>query len=206
MKTLTCILALAILVLGLSVTSSRADGGSTSYVVDSTFSSTTSMTPYSAPGDSFSFTFTEPSTCTCGPFTSGFSLNALVNYSFGGTTFTNVPATVIYAPSSLFGLFDIQITVGGVIYDWYLNGAQIYSVTGATATLLPGSFPVTPGSLTTGLGSFFYDTNGDFGALTGGSVTATSVAAMPEPSALLMLICGCLALAALNRKLANSNS
>ncbi len=60
MKRFIGILAITILSLGLSVRTARADGGSTSYTVDSTFSSTTSTTPYSAPSDSFSFRFTEP--------------------------------------------------------------------------------------------------------------------------------------------------
>lgn len=115
-------------------------------------------------------------------------------------TFTNVPATIVYAPSSLFGLFDIQITVGGVMYDWYLTGSQAYTVSGNTATLLAGSSPITSGDLNTGLGSFFYDTNGDFGALSGGAVNAVSTAAVPEPSALLLLICGCIGLGLLSRR------
>ncbi len=207
MKKFIGILAVAVLILGLGATAARADGGTTSYTVDSTFSSTTTPTLFSAPSDSFTFTFHLPSTCTCGPFSSGFSENAMVNYTFGGTSFTNVPATIMYAPSSLDGLFDIMITSGGQTYDWYLTGAQIYSVSGSTATLSNGMFPITPFNASDGSGSVFYDLSGDYGGLTGGTVTATSTSTtVPEPSALLLLLCGCASLVGLCRKVANSNS
>jgi hypothetical protein len=206
MKEFIGILAVAILILGLGATVARADGGATSYTVDSTFSSTTTATPFSAPSDSFTFTFSLPSTCTCGPFGSGFSENALVNFTFGGTSFTNVPATIMYAPSSLDGLFDIMITSGGQTYDWYLTGAQIYSVSGSTATLLNGMFPVTPFNPSDGSGSVFYDLSGDYGGLTGGTVMARSTSAVPEPSPLLLLLCGCASLVGLSRKVVNSDS
>ena len=205
MKKFIGILAVAALILGLGATVARADGGTTSYTVDSTFSSTTTLTPFSAPSESFTFSFNLPSTCTCGPFGGGFSENALVNYTFGGASFTNVPATIIYAPSSLDGLFDIMITSGGQTYDWYLTGAQIYSVSGSTATLLNGMFPITPFNPSDGSGSVFYDLSGDYGGLTGGTVTAMT-SSVPEPSALLLLLCGCAALVGLSRKVANSNS
>jgi hypothetical protein len=206
MKEFIGILAVAILILGLGATVARADGGATSYTVDNTFSSTTTATPFSAPSDSFTFTFSLPSTCTCGPFGSGFSENALVNYTFGGTSFTNVPATIMYAPSSLDGLFDIMITSGGQTYDWYLTGAQIYSVSGSTATLLNGMFPITPFHPSDGSGSVFYDLSGDYGGLTGGTVMASSTSAVPEPSPLLLLLCGCASLVGLSRKVVNSDS
>jgi hypothetical protein len=206
MKRFVGILAVTVLILGLGATAARADGGTTSYTVDSTFSSTTTPTPFSAPSDSFTFSFNLPSTCTCGPFGSGFSENAMVNYTFGATSFTNVPATIMYAPSSLDGLFDIVITSGGQTYDWYLTGAQIYRVSGSAATLLNGIFPVTPFDASDGSGSVFYDLSGDYGGLTGGTVTATSTSTVPEPSALLLLLCGCASLVGLSRKVANSNS
>ncbi len=48
MKKFIGILAVAALILGLGATVARADGGTTSYTVDSTFSSTTTLTPFSA--------------------------------------------------------------------------------------------------------------------------------------------------------------
>jgi hypothetical protein len=46
MKKFIGILTVAVLILALGATVARADGGTTSYTVDSTFSSTTTPTPF----------------------------------------------------------------------------------------------------------------------------------------------------------------
>lgn len=201
MKKLIGILALGIFALGMTPPSAFADGSS--ITVGSSFAAGSPTTPFSAPGDAFSFSFSlaSSSPCACGPTSSGFDVDALVNYTLGSTTFTNLPAVIVFAPSSLGGLFDVEVTVDGVLYDWFLIGSQLYTVNsaGTIATLLPnGTFSIMSGDTTSGTGSFFFDTVGDSAPLPGGSVELTSTA--PEPSALLLLICGCLALAALKRK------
>ncbi|HXN71380.1 MAG TPA: hypothetical protein VN861_02375 [Candidatus Acidoferrales bacterium] len=201
MKKLVGILALGILALGVAPQSALAD--SSSITVSSSFAAGSPTTPFSAPGDAFSFSFNLPSSspCACGPTSNGFDVDAFVNYTLGSTNFTNLPAVIAFAPSSLGGLFDVEVTVDGVLYDWFLIGSQLYTVNsaGTVATLLPnGTFGITPGDTASGSGSFFFDTNGDFAPLPGGSVQLTSRA--PEPSALLLLICGCISLAALKRK------
>jgi hypothetical protein len=201
MKKLIGILALGIFALGMTPQSALAD--SSSITVGSSFAPGSPTTLFSAPGDAFSFSFSLPSSspCACGPTSNGFDVNALVNYTLGSTSFNNLPAVIAFAPSSLGGLFDVEVTVDGVLYDWFLIGSQVYTVNsaGTVATLLPnGIFSITPGDTASGSGSFFFDTNGDFAPLPGGSVGLTSRA--PEPPALLLLICGCLSLAALKRK------
>lgn len=203
MRKLIGVLALGLFALGMNPQSAFADGSS--FTVGSSFAAGSPSTPFSAPGDAFAFSFTVPSTCACSPVPNGFDVNALVNYTFGSTTFTNLPAVIEFAPSSLGGLFDIEVTVNGVLYDWFLLGPQVYSLnsTGTVATLTPGMFGIIPGDVTSGDGSFFFDdilATGVFQSapLPGGSVTLTSN--VPEPSALFLLIFGCIALGTLKRK------
>jgi PEP-CTERM motif len=206
MRKLLTILAILGLAVGISALSARADG--VTYTVTSAYASDTSTTAVSAPGATFTFIFTVPSSCpppasTCS-VNAGFVDVTGVDVTFSSSTLPGFTAlgTVSFVPStigSMGGLFGL--TFPGVnTFDWEFMGPQIFSLdpTGTVATFLTGSFGITGSTgFPSPSGSFFADlsdptftTGGD---LTGGSVTGSSSVSTPEPSSLLLLGSGFLA-------------
>jgi hypothetical protein len=218
MRKLTTILALLGLAASINARSARADG--VTYTVTSTYASNIPTTLVSAPNESFTFTFNVPSPCSLsstppcnlsmgvGDFPAG-----SINVTFSSPTlppFTQ-PATLTFEPSSVFlgGLFDLEAVVGGAgggDFLWVFTGPQIFNATpneicfGPAGTFCTGPFLITGG--TDFSGSFFFNMNDATmaGDLTGGSGTGTSTVAAPEPSSLLLLGSGFLALGGFARK------
>ena len=118
-------------------------------------------------------------------------------------------ASVSFAPSGSGGLFDIETVFGnGDDFLWMFFGPQVFNSTpgeiclGPAGTFCTGSFSITPGPADLS-GSLFADlTNPNAptaGVLTGGSVSTPAVTT-PEPSSLLLLGSGFLALGGIARR------
>jgi hypothetical protein len=166
-----------------------AAADSINYTVTSTYVPGTSNSAYSSQNTPFNFTFSEPTTlsslATAVPVT--FTLGSGACCTFSGL------GEVTYYPASQLGLFDIATTVGGDTFTWEFFGPQIYSVSGGAYAPLLGTFQIDNSPL-----SSFSDSKGKYsGEFSGGTVVATDPVSTSEPSTLLMLACGLLALAPL---------
>lgn len=216
MRKLLTIVALLGLTASISARSARADG--VTYTVTSTYALDAATSPVSAPGASFTFTFTVPSPCSLSSMppcnlsmgVGDFPAQA-IDVTFSSPTlpgFTSL-ATVTFEPFSASGgggLFDLEAFPGGGDFVWAFVGPQIFNATaneicpGPAGTFCTGPFSITGG--TDFSGSFFFDMNNPLsvnGDLTGGS-GGTSPVSAPEPSSLLLLGSGFLALGGFARK------
>ena len=196
MKKLIGIFILGFFALGVIAQSAHADG--TTITFNGSYASDSDFSLFSVSDENFSISFNVPSTLTS-VFGSGFSANTLI--SFNSPEFSDaLPAVIIFNPTSDGGLFQIDATTNefgeDVSLGWVLFGQQLYTLNsaGTAATLIPnGVFNIVPSADIFSGGSFFFDTLGDQAPISSGTVTLAS--GVPEPPALYLLICGCLALA-----------
>jgi PEP-CTERM motif len=204
------VLALLALGVGMSAGMALADGV-VDYTVTGTYAtgSTFSSTPISNPGDSFTFTFSvDPTTLPAGPVLGpSVSTTTSLDYtdSEGGTTifsFTDNPAEVtFYLAGASGGLFDLDFSADGHDFVLQLMGPDAGYINGSPITLNTGTFAITPGtsdgslSLLGDLNTFNFDAIGPDGL-----VSAVPAAAVPEPSSLLLLGSGFIALGSFARK------
>ncbi len=203
---------LALLVLVLTVSPAHADGV-VDYTVTGTYATGDGLlsTLVSRPGDSFTLSFSvDPASLPAGPV-SGPSTFANITFDYadvlGGTTIfslTDQPGTVIFylagTPDAPSGLFDLDFSFGGddLLFSFLGNDAGF--INGPILTLNTGNFAVIPGD-GTGFGSLTGDmTTFDFTPVATGTVSAVSSTAVPEPSSLLLLGSGFLALGSFARK------
>jgi hypothetical protein len=150
-----------------------ADGGNVNYIATS-----------STGGESFTFTFSEPSTIT------SLTTFTTVDFSAGSLNLVLPGSEVQFFDSGESGLFNVDFTYLGFDYEVEFFGAQIYSGSGSPYTLLTGVFPVTGGEVLVD--------GEEIGTLWGGSVKAV---AAPEPASLAMLGVGLAAVGALRKKI-----
>ena len=214
MRKLLTILAILGLAVGISALSARADG--VTYTVTSTYASDVPTTSVSAPGASFTFVFTVPSPCTSST-PACFLTPGAVNFTDNiGVTFSSPTLTGFSSLASLTfnpnpdgfypGLFDLEAFPNGGDFEWVFMGDQIFNPGGTgTCTASEGMFCTGPFPITGGTdfsGSFFFNMNDPTmaGDLTGGSVTGMSTVSTPEPSSLLLLGGGFLALGGFARR------
>lgn len=212
MRKLPAILALLGLAASISARSARADG--VTYTVMSMYGPDVPTTSVSAKDSSFKFVFTVPST------TSVIAGNVdlmNVTVTFTSTSTSPIlpsfmePAELMFAPAAPpmgnpGGLFDICIPNCNStdFVNWTFFGPQIFSLnsTDTEATFLPGLFMIMGGTgFPTPTGSFFFDLSGPTfigGDLTGGTVSGAAVT--PEPSSMLLLASGLLALGGFARR------
>jgi hypothetical protein len=215
MRKLLTILAILGSAVGISALSARADG--VTYTVTSTYASDTSTSPVSAPGASFTFEFTVPSPCSssstpaCSIEPGGVNFINNIDVTFSSPTLTGFSslASLTFNPNPdgfYPGLFDLEAFPNGGDFEWVFVGDQIFNPGGTGACsgqmgmFCTGFFPITGG--TDFSASLFFDLNDGTvaGDLTGGSVTGTS-AVTPEPSSLLLLGSGFLALGFARKRL-----
>jgi hypothetical protein len=165
-----------------------ASADSTQYTATRTYTSGTSTSAYSAPNKTLTFNFTEPS------IGNSLSTSVPVSLMLGSSTVYSGLADIVFYPASQLGLFDLDFTTGGDTFTWEFFGPQMYSGNGPY-TISSGTFPIDgPGSSL----SQFSDSKGHYsGNFTGGNVTVTST---PEPSSLLLLGFGLMAVGIFARR------
>jgi MYXO-CTERM domain-containing protein len=156
----------SILTVGILV-QSAAIGGTVSISGSGTWDATTTSTPLSAPGATWSFSLDLSSPVT--PVTPEPVTNAA--YLLNGTPVISETITsVSFFAGVSFGLFDLNFSGGDVVE---LYGAQAYDSSG---NLIPGSYPATS------------DVNLTVGAPPGsgsGSVIIGTATTVPEPSSII---------------------
>ena len=211
MRKLFTIMALLGLAASVSARGARADG--VTYTVTSTYASDIPTTAVSAPNESFTFMFTVPSPCSptstppCSNLSIGFANFPTMSIEVT-STLPNFPslATLSFNPSASGGLFDLEAFPGGGDFVWSFVGPQIFNATpneicaGPAGTFCTGSFSIMGG---TGFSaSFFFDMNDPTiaGDLKDGLGTGNPSVPTPEPSSLLLLGSGFLALGGFARK------
>ena len=201
------VLALFSLAFAMSAPSASADG-TVDYTVNGTFGAVVGFpdTTLSTAGDSFTITFSvDPALLGPGPLGDATgNIPITFNYTdfLGGTvnhSLTGQAGVVTFFTENDFGLFDIEFfPAGGDDFFLQLFGLDPGFIDGTTPILNTGVFTITPGD-DMGDGSSFGDfTNPAINSITSGTVPAT--AAMPEPSSLLLLGSGFLALGSFARK------
>jgi hypothetical protein len=215
----------AFLGLPISFCALAASAGTVDYTVVGTYATGAPFTStlLSNPGDSFTFTFSFDSALLGpgpipGDFTGDIPIPGGFNYtdSFGGTTIhslTGQAGSVNFVDTSAGGLFDLDFSFGGDAFTLMLcstgstfdclDGTDPGFIDGTPPALNTGMFTIEPGGTgaNAGFGSIFADDDtGDFAAIASGTVTATPVSAVPEPSSLLLLGSGFLALGGFARK------
>lgn len=213
--------SLAILaLLGLSVTygagAARADG--VDYTVSGTYAAITGSpsTPLSKSGDTFTFTFSIDPTTLLTSQVNGMSnsIDITFNYSdSSGDKLTNQMGVVTFFDAEQLGLFQVEFVVGPGDFFLSLQGPPGFNV-GPPLTLNTGTgLAIVPGD-TTGMASNQGSILGDFDpsiascnlnppvcpqdAILNGTVDA--VATTPEPSSLLLLGSGFIALGSFARR------
>jgi hypothetical protein len=215
----------AILGLSVSFCALAASADTVTYSVTGTYASGTPFTStmLSNPGDSFTFTFSFNSALLgpgpiLGDSTGSIAIPGGFNYtdSSGGTTIhslTGQAGTVNFVDTAAGGLFDLDFFFGGDMFTLMLcstgstfdclTGTNPGFINGTPPALNTGMFTVEPGGTgaNAGFGSIFADDDTeDFAAIASGTVTATPVSGVPEPSSLLLLGSGFLALGGFARK------
>ena len=228
MRKLLTIVAILVLSIGFAARIASAD--TVTYTVTGTFSADPVLpsTSLSNPGDAFTLTFSVPSDAL-GPnsLPNGISGNIPVTFTYTDLTTPSLSLTQTCTPTAvasclnfftpnLGGLFSIMFTdSSGNLFMFELVGAGCFTT--PVPSNCGGYTDGTPPSLITGGPFTIDDTMSVLGEESpscpfvnpvgnvcaddiSGTVTATSSAAVPEPSSLLLLGSGFLALAGFARK------
>lgn len=229
MRKLITTLALLGLSTGFAALTASADTTTVTYLVTGTFSADSLFpsTSLSNPGDNFTLTFSVPSDVLGpNPLSSGMSDNIGVAFTYTDLTTPSLSLSQTCTPSaaasclnfftpSLGGLFGLQFTdSSGNLFMFELFGAGCF-VTPTPSACGGYSNDTMPPSLITGGPFTIDDTMSVLGEVSpscsspigpfcaddiSGTVTATPSAAVPEPSSLLLLGSGFLALGGFARK------
>lgn len=172
--------AVAVFLLGLVVCPRSASASTLdNFTVDLTYAAGTASSPFSGAGDAISLSFSLPSVLNSTRIDS----DVQVTVSFGGTTSVMDGGTVTFFSSGDGGLFLVHLVAGENSFSWGFYGSQSYN---SSNSLLLGSFPINFSS------SFFSENGVATGTFSDGSIMVSG--ATPEPSSLLLLGSGLLAL------------
>jgi hypothetical protein len=162
--------------------------GTITYSDSGTFSAATPTSTYSAPNETWSFSFTVdtnpvvfgvlPGDYFDVPFT-GFT------YSLNGSALAIIPANIEFFNSGDGGLFNLCMISTACDSGFYFQGPQMYTGPESAPKMVSGAFTSTSLAINTGTGY-----------ITQPNTTVQGVSSsVPEPSTLLTLITGLLALA-----------
>jgi hypothetical protein len=182
MRRLTFSLALSLLALVCALAPSRAFASNVVVSDSGTFASGVPNTTESAPGETWSFSFSVNSN----PAVSNVVLGQNFDTSFSNFTYTLNGSPVATSPTELTwystplgGLIDLTFADGVLS----IYGNQAYSGSEASPTILPGAYPVDNTQ------SFFQDNYFNSGAIYASPLTIS-----PEPSTFLLLGSGLFAI------------
>ena len=120
-----------------------AFANSINYLTSGAYGSSTPTTALSAPGTTFSISFSLPTAVSISASDSdSFTTMVPVTYSLGSLTETLSGTTIIFLSNSFAGGFDMGVTLNGNSYVWEFGAAnQLFSGPTSNPVLLTGSFP-----------------------------------------------------------------
>ena len=174
---------------------------STLFVTDSgTFSSATPVSGISTPGGTYSLSFNVNSTPTVSAVVPGVEFDvAFSNFSYllNGTAVSTPIGGITFFNSGSLGLFNacfVATCLGSPADVLSIKGAQAYSGSEASPTLLMGTYPISTAMLSVGtvVNSLAYDSPV--------VIAQSPIAVTPEPSTLLFLGTGLTGLLSLSRR------
>jgi hypothetical protein len=123
-----------------------------------------------------------------------------IAYTFGSLHETLSGTAIIFYANSLFGGFDIDLTLNGNSYMWEFGaGPQLFNGPTSNPVLLTGSFPYGTGVFAFGLPG---NEIGHLFSPPSGTIVASTPTPVPEPGSLTLLGTGIVAIGgAIRRKL-----
>jgi hypothetical protein len=184
-------LVFAVAAFALCSTTARASSMDT-FVVTANYDASAGVSGLSNPSDTITLTFSVPNTVNGGLQ----DLNVPITIGFDSSTYHVSGGIITFFSGGMGGLFNVDLNFGGNAYEWQLLGPQSYD---SSNNVLLGSFAIVPtfGPLDSQL-----VVDGNFvGLVDSGTVMVSPTpAATPEPSSLLLLGTGLLALGILTRR------
>jgi PEP-CTERM motif len=196
----TALLLVLVVAMGGFATRALADGATVTYTIDGTYNPGSPSEPMCEPGQNFSITMTLPiqSSTLSYDYVPGDDFYAYpvpTSVTFGGTTTQGSALAAFYVIGSISqpgGLFvDLCATdpscATGLEYQWTFAGPQQYTGPESNPTLTPSNYTFSNQPFTV-----FDNTYTELDGSICGTVTA-QVVSTPEPSSLLMLMGGLLA-------------